>query len=88
MNIDLINTRLRVSMVSPGATDTEFSIVRFKGDQTKADATYDGFTPLSAEDIADSIAFVANAPEHVNIQHLLVTPTAQRNVANVSKGVI
>jgi NADP-dependent 3-hydroxy acid dehydrogenase YdfG len=87
MNVDLINTNIRVSLIAPGATNTEFSNVRFNGDQAKADAVYAGYQPLVAEDIADSIAYIANAPAHVNVQRMLVTPTAQRNVANVGKNI-
>jgi len=79
MNIDLLGTNIRVSCIAPGAVDTEFSNVRFKGDDEKAQKVYDGFEPLSAKDIADLIIYVLNAPEHVNIQHALIMPTAQRN---------
>jgi len=79
MNIDLVGTKVRVSNIAPGAVETEFSNVRFKGDDQKASSVYDGFEPLSAKDIADLIIYVLNAPEHVNIQHTLIMPTAQRN---------
>lgn len=79
MNIDLVGTNIRVSNIAPGAVETEFSKVRFKGDDVKADAVYDGFTPLRANDIADIIIYVLNAPKHVNIQNTLIMPTAQRN---------
>lgn len=80
INIDLVGTNIRVSSIDPGAVETEFSIVRFHGDSDRASNVYKGFTPLKGEDIADVILFVLNAPKHVNIQNLLVTPTAQRNV--------
>jgi len=80
MNADLLGTDIRVSTVSPGAVRTEFSDIRFHGDREKADRVYDGYTPLSGEDVAECILFIINAPEHVNIQNLIVTPTAQRNV--------
>ena len=79
MNIDVVGTKIRVSNVAPGAVQTEFSNVRFKGDDDKADGVYDGFEPLCAKDIADLIVYILNAPEHVNIQHALIMPTAQRN---------
>lgn len=79
MNIDLVGTNIRVSNIAPGAVQTKFSDVRFKGDKKKADAVYEGYEPLKAKDIADLIVYVLNAPEHVNIQHTLVMSTAQRN---------
>jgi NADP-dependent 3-hydroxy acid dehydrogenase YdfG len=79
MNIDLIGTKIRVSNIAPGAVETEFSNVRFHGDSKKANTVYDGYTPLVADDIADLIVYVLNAPEHVNIQDTLIMPTAQRN---------
>jgi NADP-dependent 3-hydroxy acid dehydrogenase YdfG len=79
MNIDLLATKIRVSNIAPGAVETEFSNIRFKGDEGKINAVYDGFEPLKAKDIADLILYILNAPEHVNIQHTLVMPTAQRN---------
>ncbi len=77
MRIELAPHNIKVSTVSPGATKTEFSIVRFKGDQQKASNVYEGFTPLDARDIAESIYFVISRPAHVNIHDLLIMPTAQ-----------
>jgi len=85
MNIDLAGTAIRVSMVCPGAANTEFSEVRFHGDRKAADKVYDGFIPLSAEDVAEAVFFIINAPAHVNIQNVLLTPTAQRNVYCVDR---
>jgi NADP-dependent 3-hydroxy acid dehydrogenase YdfG len=79
MNVDALGTRIRIGTLAPGAVDTEFSDVRFHGDQTKRDAVYRGYTPLSAEDIADLALCILQAPEHVNIQHVRIMPTAQRN---------
>jgi 3-hydroxy acid dehydrogenase / malonic semialdehyde reductase len=79
MNIDLLGTNIKVSNIAPGAVETEFSNIRFKGDEKKADAVYEGFIPLYAKDIADLIVYVLNTPKHVNIQHTLIMPTAQRN---------
>lgn len=77
MRIDMLKHGIKVSSVSPGAVNTEFSTVRFKGDKNKADKVYDGFTPLFAEDIAESILFVIIRPKHVNIDDILIMPTAQ-----------
>jgi len=79
MNIDMFGTRVRVSSVDPGAAETEFSLVRFHGDDARARKVYDGFKPLTAEDVADAVLYVATAPEHVNITKLVMMPTAQRN---------
>ncbi len=79
MNIDLYGTNVKVSSIDPGAVETEFSRVRFKGDLKRAEKVYEGFTPLKAEDIADAVFYVVNTPEHVNIQDLVIMPTAQRN---------
>lgn len=79
MNMDMLKTNIRISTIEPGAVETEFSLVRFNGDKEKADTVYKGFQPLSASDIADIIYFMTTLPEHINIQNLLVTPTAQRS---------
>jgi NADP-dependent 3-hydroxy acid dehydrogenase YdfG len=79
MNIDLIGTNIRVSNIAPGAVKTEFSNARFYGDSKKAQTVYEGYVPLSAQDIADLIVYILNVPEHVNIQDTLIMPTAQRN---------
>jgi len=79
MNIDAFGTNIRVSNIAPGAVETNFSTTRFEGDTKKADAVYEGYTPLSAEDIAQLVHYILNAPEHVNIQDTLIMPTAQRN---------
>lgn len=77
MRIDLVSYNIKVTNIAPGAADTEFSLVRFKGDQQTADATYDGFQPLIAQDIAETIYFVATRPAHVTINDLVIMPTAQ-----------
>jgi len=81
MNVDLLGTNIRVSAINPGATETEFSEVRFHGDSERAATMYTGFQPLSSDDIAAAIHFIINAPEHVNVQTMTVTPTAQRSVS-------
>lgn len=77
MRIDMLSYGIKVSSISPGAVNTEFSRVRFKGDQKRADAVYDGFEPLLAKDIAEAILFVVTRPPHVNIDDILIMPTAQ-----------
>lgn len=77
MRIDLLPHGIKVSSVAPGAVETEFSVVRFKGDNDKADGVYKGFTPLFAEDIAETILFIVTRPPHVNIDDVLIMPTAQ-----------
>lgn len=78
MNIDLLGTRIRVSSVDPGLTETEFSEVRFDGDSERADAVYADTEPLTADDVADAVLYVANTPEHVDVLNLVLMPTAQR----------
>ena len=77
MRIDLVEHGIKVSAINPGAAETEFSLVRFKGDQHKANKVYEGFTPLYAEDIAEAILFAVSRPPHVNIDELLIMPAAQ-----------
>ncbi len=79
MRIDLLKYGIKVSSVSPGMVETEFSIVRFHGDSSKADEVYKGLTPLFAEDIADTIEFIVTRPPHVTINDVLIMPTAQAN---------
>lgn len=85
MRIDVLPYGIKVSSVSPGLVETEFSKVRFKGDNQKADSVYKGFTPLYAEDVADAIYYVASRPAHVNIGDILLTCTAQANSTTVFK---
>jgi 3-hydroxy acid dehydrogenase/malonic semialdehyde reductase len=77
MRIELLPHHIKVTAIHPGAAVTEFSIVRFKGDQQKADAIYKGFTPLSANDVADTVIYCTGLPEHVCINDLVITCTAQ-----------
>ncbi|WP_299533286.1 SDR family NAD(P)-dependent oxidoreductase [Ulvibacterium sp.] len=77
MRIDLNPYGIRVGAVNPGAAETEFSNVRFKGDDERADNVYKGFEPLNPMDIAETILFLVTRPPHVNIADLVVTPTAQ-----------
>lgn len=77
MRIDLLPHRIKVTAIHPGAAETEFAIVRFKGDESKAKQVYEGYTPLHANDIADIAFYCAMLPEHVCINDLVVTCTAQ-----------
>lgn len=77
MRIDLLRHQIRVTSINPGAVETEFALVRFKGDEAKAAATYDGITPLSGEDVADTIFYCTQLPEHVCINDLVITCTRQ-----------
>jgi NADP-dependent 3-hydroxy acid dehydrogenase YdfG len=83
--IDLLQYQIKVTVIHPGAADTEFSVVRFKGDAEKAKAVYTGYTPLMAEDIADTVWYVANTPAHVCINDLVITCTAQANSMYLQK---
>jgi len=77
MRMDMLKHGIKVSSVCPGAVETEFSLVRFEHNENKAKDVYKGFTPLSAKDIAETILFVVSRPDHVNIDDILVMPTAQ-----------
>jgi NADP-dependent 3-hydroxy acid dehydrogenase YdfG len=77
MRIDFLQYGIKVSTISPGAVETEFSLVRFKGDEQRAKSVYEGLTPLYARDIAETILFVVTRPKHVNIDDILVMPTDQ-----------
>ena len=77
LRIDLVKQGIKVSSVCPGAVKTEFSLVRFRGDKTRAEAVYEGITPLFAEDIAQVIYFIITRPAHVNIDDVTVMPTDQ-----------
>lgn len=79
MNMDLVGTRVRVSSVDPGLVETEFSKVRFHGDEDRAEGVYRGYTPLHPDDVADAVVYVVNAPEHVDIFNLVIMPTDQRH---------
>lgn len=83
MRIDLLPYGIKVTIVHPGAVETEFSEVRFKGDKARAKKVYDGFEPLVAMDIAETIWFAVSRPAHVNINELTVMPTAQATATNI-----
>ena len=79
MRIDLLRHHIKVTAIHPGAAETEFSIVRFKGDSETAQKVYDGFKPLSAQDVADVIYYTTTLPPHVCINDLVMTATQQAN---------
>ncbi len=80
INLDVAGTGIRVSSVDPGFVETEFSVVRFHGDRDRADSVYDGFQPLTGDDVADAVAYIANLPAHANVLRMVLLPSAQRNV--------
>ena len=85
MRIELLPFGIKVSSISPGMVDTEFSVVRFKGDKEKADNFYKGLTPLYAPDIAEAILFMATRPSHVNIDEILIMPTDQASARDARR---
>ncbi len=87
MRIDLLRHNIKVTGIHPGAAETEFSLVRFKGDEQTAKKIYDGLTPLVAEDIADAIYYCASVPPHVCINDLVITCTQQANAIYFNRSV-
>jgi NADP-dependent 3-hydroxy acid dehydrogenase YdfG len=85
MRIDLLPHGIRVTQIAPGLVETEFSLVRFKGDQDVAQKVYKGYEPLKGEDIAEVTFYVTTLPRHVNINDLLIMPTAQANATTLLK---
>jgi len=85
LRIELLSHNIKVSSINPGYVETEFSQVRFGGDVQSAKKVYEGFVPLSPEDIAETIYFMASRPDHVNISDVLITPKAQANTAHIFK---
>ncbi len=85
LRIDLVDTPLRVTNIKPGLVETNFSVVRFRGDQEKADNVYKGIKALSGDDIADVAYFAASSPEHMQIAEVLVMPTYQATGTIVSR---
>jgi 3-hydroxy acid dehydrogenase/malonic semialdehyde reductase len=83
MRLDLLPHGIKVTVIHPGAVETEFSNVRFKGDDARAKKVYEGFDPLVADDVAETIWFAVSRPKHVNINELIVMPTAQANGSTI-----
>jgi len=82
MRIDMLPHGIKVTSINPGMVETEFSIVRFHGDEERAKKAYVGLTPLNAQDIAETIYWTASRPAHVNINEVIIMPTAQANTTN------
>lgn len=87
MRIDLLPHNIKVSAVNPGMVETEFSIVRFDGDENRAKKVYDGFQPLMPEDVAETIYWMASRPAHVNINDVIIMPASQANSTTVKRNV-
>lgn len=85
MRIDLLRHKIKVTVIHPGAADTEFSVVRFKGNESAAKSVYEGYTPLYAEDIADAVYYCASTPAHVCINELVIMPNAQADAFYLHK---
>lgn len=85
LRMDLLGTPLRVCTIDPGLVETEFSEVRFRGDTERAKSIYEGYKPLSSEDIADCVVYAASRPKHVQIAEMIIFPTDQRSATNVYK---
>ena len=85
MRIELMPSGIKVSSIAPGAVETEFSLVRFNGDEKKAAQVYKGFTPLRAKDIAETILFIITRPAHVNIDDLLIMPINQASARDFNR---
>ena len=85
MRIDLLPHNIKVSAVNPGMVETEFSIVRFDGDEDRAKKVYEGLQPLTPEDVAETIYWMASRPAHVNINDIIIMPSAQANATTVKR---
>ncbi len=85
LKLEVHGTPIRISEVDPGIVETEFSLVRFKDDQKKSNAVYEGADPLKAEDVADAIYFCMSRPEHVNIREIFLTPTSQSSSGLINR---
>jgi len=85
MRTDMLKHNIKVTNLAPGMVETEFSLVRFKGDQETADNVYNGMQPLTGEDIADTIAFAVTRPAHVCLNDILIMPTSQANARDIER---
>lgn len=83
IRVDVLDKKIKVTSVDPGLVETEFSIVRFKGDKEKADNVYKGLNPLTPDDVAEAVVFCATRPEHVNINEVILTPLNQASSTQV-----
>jgi NADP-dependent 3-hydroxy acid dehydrogenase YdfG len=85
LRLELLGKPIRVTEIAPGMVETEFSLVRFEGDQARADKVYEGTTPLSAEDVADAITYVVTRPPHVDIDYVSIKPTHHATARDVHR---
>jgi len=85
IRIDTVKYGIKVTQIAPGAIETEFSVVRFKGDESRADSVYKGFEPLHPDDIAEVVFYVTTLPAHANINDLVIMPTAQASATILNK---
>ena len=85
MRIDLLPHNIKVTEINPGMVETEFSVVRFKGDEDRAKKVYENLEPLIAADIADAISYVVSRPKHVNINDMLIMPTVQATATIIKR---
>ena len=85
LRLELLGKPIRVSEIAPGLVETEFSVVRFGGDQSKADKVYEGTTPLTGEDVADAITYVVTRPPHVDLDYVSIKPTEQATARDVHR---
>jgi NADP-dependent 3-hydroxy acid dehydrogenase YdfG len=85
MRLDLVKHGIKVTVIHPGMAETEFSLVRFKGDAVAASKVYYGLTPLNAEDVADAVLFAVTRPAHVNINEMIIMPAAQASATVVHR---
>ena len=85
LRMDILGSGVRVSTVDPGLVETEFSVVRFDGDADRAASVYEGMTPLSAADVADTIVWIAGRPDHVQVAEVLLLPTEQASATRVAR---
>jgi 3-hydroxy acid dehydrogenase/malonic semialdehyde reductase len=85
LRMDTLGSGIRVTAIDPGMVETEFSLVRFKGDQAKSDAVYQGVTPLTPDDVADAICWSLSRPKHVNVQQIVLMPTDQASVRDIAR---
>jgi len=85
LRLELLGKPVRVTEIAPGLVETEFSLVRFEGDREKADAVYEGMTPLTAEDVADAVTYAVTRPPHVDVDYLSIKPTAQATARDVHR---
>jgi len=85
LRLELLGTGIRVSTIDPGLAETEFSVVRFKGDAARAKKVYEGMIPLRDVDVADTIVWVASRPKHVNIDEILIKPVDQASMTKINR---